>query len=186
MEWVYVTEAGEQVSVIETELEGLVRAGAVRPTTLLWRTGDPDWHPAAEMKPELFSTSTASSAGLTVGRAVLEPLWRRRGWLVPFGLGLLGVGLLRAGFAAAAAWPDAVRLAGVLVSLGIIVVLVSLLARWWVALGRAARSGGLHEARIAMRAGGHVLIAAGLVGAGLLMLATYDLISLAAAAVLNR
>ena len=186
MEWVYVTEAGEQIGVAEAELNGLVLAGAVRSTTLLWRPGDPEWHPAAEVKPELFSAAASSAAGLTVGRAVSEPLWRQRGWLLLAGLGLLAVALLRAWVAGRAAWPDPARLAGVLVSFGIVLGFVFLLARWWTTLGRAARTGGLHDARAAMRAGGHVLVAAGLVGTGLLLLAAYDLISLAAAAVLNR
>jgi hypothetical protein len=129
----------------------------------------------------LFSTSAGTSAGLTVGRAVLEPLWRRRGWLLPCALGLLSVGLLRAWFAGRAAWPDVARLAGVLCSLSVVIVFVVLLLRWSASLDRAASSGGLHEARAAMRAGGHVVIAAGLAGVVLLLLSAYDLISIAAA-----
>lgn len=185
MTWMYVSTTGEPLPAEEGELPGLAQHGLLAPSTLVWHPGRPEWVPAAEVKPEIFGAAAAASASLNLGRAVMEPLWLRRGWLCVLAGGLLGVALLRAGVAAVAAWPDVAKLAGVAVSLLISLVVVGFLIRWWGALGRAASGNGVQEARDAARAGGQVLVLGGVIGLLLLLLAAYDVISLVAQALLR-
>jgi len=185
MMWTYVSTTGEPLEADEAELGGLARHGFLLPSTLIWHAGRPDWVPAAEVKPELFGAGAAGAAGLNLGRAVLEPLWQKRSWLLVLVAGFFGVALLRSGVAAVAAWPDAVKLAGVGFSLAVSLTVAFLLVRWWRLLGRAAATCGLQEAREAARAGGQVVMACGVVGLILLFLTAYDLISLAARTMLN-
>jgi len=185
MSWMYVSTTGEPLSADESELPGLAQHGLLVPSTLVWHPGRPDWVPAAELKPELFSSSASASAGMNLGRAVLEPLWARRGWLLVLAAGMIGVSLLRAGVAAVAAWPDMLRLGGIAASLIIGLVAAGMLARWWRLLKVAQESLGLQEAREAARAGAHVVITCGLIGVLLLLLTAYDIISLLAKAVLK-
>lgn len=180
MDWLYVSANGERLAASEAELAGLAQNGVLKTTTLVWRQGQSDWLSAAEVLPGLFASTPRETAGLNVGRVALEPLWQRRGWLLLLVLGLLGVALLRAGAAAVEAWGDWPKLAGVAVSLLISLVVAGFLVAWWRALREAARAGGLHEARAASRAGGRVLVVCGLLGALLLVLTLYDLISLIA------
>jgi len=181
----YVSTTGEPLEADEAELAGLAQHGLLVPTTLVWHPGRPEWVPAAEVKPEIFGAAAASSAGLNLGRAVLEPLWQRRGWLLVLVSGLLGVALLRAGAAAAAAWPDPAKLAGITMSLLVSLTVATFLVRWWRQLGRAAATNGLQEAREAARSGGQVLVLCGLIGLLLLLLTAYDLISLLARTLLK-
>lgn len=122
---------------------------------------------------------------MNLGRAVLEPLWARRGWLMVLAAGVIGVSILRAGVAAVAAWPDLLRLGGIGAALVIGLVVAGMLARWWRMLKTAQESLGLQEAREAARAGAHVIIVCGIIGVLLLLLTAYDIISLVARAVLK-
>lgn len=184
MTWMYVSTTGEPLEAEESELTDLAQHGLLSPSTLVWHPGRPEWVPAAELKPEIFGASLPS-AGLNLGRAVMEPLWQKRGWLLVLAGGLLGVAVLRAAVAAVAAWPDVPKLAGVALSLLTSVLVVGFLGRWWRRLGRAAATHGLQEAREAAQAGGQVLALCGAIGILLLLLAGYDLISLAARTLLK-
>ena len=181
----YVSSTGEPRAAEESELPGLAQHGLLVPSTLVWHPGRPDWVPAGELKPELFAATAAASAGMNLGRAVLEPLWSKRGWLLVLAAGVIGVSLLRAGVAAVTAWPDMLKLSGIAVSLVIGLVVAGMLARWWRLLKVAQASLGLQEAREAVRAGAHTVIVCGLVGVLLLLLTAYDIISLVAHAVLK-
>jgi hypothetical protein len=185
MTWTYVSKTGEPLAAEEAELAGLAQHGLLSPATLVWHPGRPDWVPVAELKPEIFAPGVAGAAQLNLGRAVLEPLWQRRGWLLVLGGGLLGMALLRAAVAAVAAWPDLMKLSGVGVSLLTSVVVIGLLVRWWRHLNQAARTAGLQDSREAARAGGHVLMACGVIGILLLLLTAYDVIGLVARAILK-
>ena len=182
MTWMYVSTTGEPLPAEESELPGLAQHGLLAPSTLVWHPGRADWVPAAELKPEIFGASVTATAGLSVGRAVLEPLWQRRGWLLVLAGGLLGAALLRAGLGAVAVWPDLPKLALVAGSLLVSLVVIASLIRWWRMLGRAAATHGLQEAREASRAGGLVLVLCGVVGLLLLLAAAYDVIGLVAQA----
>jgi len=185
MTWMYVSTTGEPLEADEAELAGLAQHGLVVPSTLVWHPGRPEWVPAAELKPEIFGAAATSAPGLNLGRAVLEPLWQRRGWLLVLSGGLLGVALLRAGAAAVTAWPDPVKLAGIAMSLVVSLTVIWFLGRWYRRLGRAAASHGLQDAREAARAGGQVLVLCGVIGFLLLLLTTFDLISLIARTLLK-
>jgi hypothetical protein len=185
MTWMYVSRTGEPLAAEESELPGLAQHGLLVPATLVWHPGRPDWVPVAELKPEIFGPGATNSASLNLGRAVLEPLWQRRGWLLVLAGGLLGVALLRTGVAAFAAWPDLLKLGGVGVSFLTSLTVIVFLARWWRQLGRAAATNGLQEARDAARAGGQVLVLCGFLGFLLLLLTAYDVIGLVARAVLK-
>ena len=185
MTWMYVSTTGEPLEADEAELGGLARHGLLGPATLVWHPGRPDWVPVAEVKPELFGAGVVATAGLNLGRAVMEPMWQRRGWLLVLVAGLCGVALLRAGVAAVAVWPDVAQLSGIGASLLVSVGVGWVCLRWWWLLGRAAASNGLQDARVAARAGGHVMVLCGVIGLILLVLTAYDLISLVARAVLK-
>ncbi len=186
MTWIYVTRTGETLEAAESELPGLAQHGLLSPSTLVWHSGRPDWVPIAELKPELFGPGLEHTANLNLGRAVLEPLWQRRGWLLLLAFGLAGVALLRASMSALAAWPDLMKLVGVAVSLLLSGMVVAFLLWWWRQLGRAAATSGLQEAREAARAGGRVVALCGAIGFLLLLLTAYDVISLLAHSVLGR
>lgn len=185
MTWMYVSTTGEPMPAEESELPGLAQHGLLAPATLVWHPGRTDWVPAAEVKPEIFGASATASAGLNLGRAVLEPLWQRRGWLLVLASGLLGATLLRTGLGVAAVWPSLPPLALVAGSLLVSLVVIFSLVRWWRMLGRAAATHGLHEAREAARTGGLVLVLCGVVGLLLLLAAAYDVISLVANSLLK-
>ncbi|MFN0129582.1 MAG: DUF4339 domain-containing protein [Verrucomicrobiales bacterium] len=186
MTWMYLSTTGEPMEAAEAELSGLAQHGLLTPSTLVWHSGRPDWVPAAEVKPELFASGFDRTANLNLARAVMEPLWLKRGWVWVIASGLMGAALLRAGVAALEAWPNGVKLAWVAVSVLVSTAVIAVLIRWAQHLGRAAATSGLQEARDAARAGGRVLVVCGLVGILLMLLAVYDVISLAAHWVLDR
>jgi len=51
MQWYYAINGQRQGPVIETEFERLVRDGVIRPDTLVWRQGMPDWVPYSQVAP---------------------------------------------------------------------------------------------------------------------------------------
>ena len=59
MEWYYATDSNEQRSTTEAELPGLVTNGQIKPSTLVWNENLPDWKPAREVRPDLFSAEPA-------------------------------------------------------------------------------------------------------------------------------
>ncbi len=185
MEWVYVSETGERLTAGEAELASLAHNGVLKPATLVWRAGEPDWQPAVAVKPEIFVSTHAGLPTMTVGRAVLEPLWRRRGWLIPAALGVAAVTILRTARGALIAWPDLAKLVGAVVPLVVGGLVVSLLLNWFSRLGQASRTGEIQEARAAASAGSKVLIVAGVLGAVFFLMVVYDVISVAAHAVLR-
>lgn len=186
MDWVYVSETGERLPASEAELASLVHHGALKPSTLLWRPGAPDWQPAIAVKPELFAGARSSVPAMTVGRAVMEPLWRRRGWLIPAVMGLGAVTILRTARGALIQWPNIAGVAGAGMLLLIGGTLVFLLLNWFTRLAQAARTGELQEARAASAAGAKVIVAAGLVGLAFFLMAVYDVIEVAAHSVLKK
>lgn len=186
MDWVYVSETGERLSASEAELASLAHNGVLKPATLVWHAGAPDWQPAIAAKPEIFAGSRSSLPTMTVGRAVLEPLWRRRGWLIPAVLGLAAITMLRTARGALIQWPNVAGVAGAGMMLLIGGTLVFLLLNWFTRLGQAARTGELQEARAAAAAGAKVIIAAGLLGLAFFLMAVYDVIEVAAHSVLKN
>lgn len=185
MSWMYVTTTGEPQPAEESELPGLARHGLLRPSTLVWHPGRADWAPVGELKPEIFGASASASAGLNLGRTVLEPLWQERGWLTVLAVALLAAGLLRSVLGVMEAWPDPGRLVLAVVPMAVLLVVAWALVGWWRALGRAATTLGLQEAREAARKGGRVLVVGGLVGLLLLLAAAYDVIALVTRAFLK-
>ena len=178
MQWFYATKAGERLGVDEPELEALVRSGAVQPTTLLWNESLPDWRTAAEVRPELFAKTSGPVAPVgAVSRAALEPLIRRRGWLVVMAVGLGMYEVFRAWKEAPEAWGSFGQMAGVLIRLLAALVLVSSLATWAARLGTAGRTGSIEHARDACRSGGWVITFAGLVGGLLGLIILHDVVS---------
>ena len=73
MEW-YYAESGRQVGPIQQEaLEALVRSGAVRPDTLVWQEGMPNWQPYGTVRPAVV---TAEAHPGVVATAVAGPSTR--------------------------------------------------------------------------------------------------------------
>lgn len=54
MSWFYASPDRQSVAVPEEEIASLVAAGTIKPDTLLWRNGLPEWQPAATLRPDLF------------------------------------------------------------------------------------------------------------------------------------
>ena len=178
MQWFYATKAGERLGVDEPELEALVRSGAIQPTTLLWSETLPDWRAAADLKPELFTKTAGPVAPVgAVSRAALDPLIRRRGWLVALAVGLGAYEVFRAWMVAPEAWHDLGKMAGVLIRLLAALAFVSSLVTWAVRLGTAGRTGTIEHARDACRSGGWVITFAGVVGGMIALGVLYDVVS---------
>lgn len=57
--WFYVDSEGQRHQVTEEQLQSLVAAGAVRPATLVWTEGQPQWARASELLPGLFKTASS-------------------------------------------------------------------------------------------------------------------------------
>ena len=55
MQWFFLSDTQEQVPVNEEHIAGLVQTGVIRPNTMMWREGMPQWIAASEVKPELFA-----------------------------------------------------------------------------------------------------------------------------------
>src|SRR5215470_14174312 len=51
MNWYYVNGAQQAGPVDDAQMEGLVRAGQVRPETLVWYEGMPNWLPYGQVRP---------------------------------------------------------------------------------------------------------------------------------------
>lgn len=51
MAWFYATGDQPQGPVSEADLDALVKAGAIRPETLVWREGMADWEPFRKVSP---------------------------------------------------------------------------------------------------------------------------------------
>lgn len=63
--WFYVDSERQQHSVTEEQLQSLVASGAVKPETLMWAEGMPQWLPAAQCAPTLFSRIASAPPPLT-------------------------------------------------------------------------------------------------------------------------
>jgi hypothetical protein len=76
MKWYYVS-GGQQVGPVDdAQIEGFVRAGQVRPETLVWHEGMPNWQPYGQVKPAapgttpappIFTPSTPLTGSATAG-----------------------------------------------------------------------------------------------------------------------
>jgi uncharacterized RDD family membrane protein YckC len=61
MEW-YYTDNGQQVGPVpDAELDNLVKAGKIKPDTLLWRDGMAEWQPYAQVKSSIATTPAGGS-----------------------------------------------------------------------------------------------------------------------------
>jgi uncharacterized RDD family membrane protein YckC len=69
MNWFYADGTQQKGPVSEVELTSLVQQGAIKPETLLWREGQPDWQPLGRVRPDLAATTGAPVIG---GQAVPE------------------------------------------------------------------------------------------------------------------
>lgn len=61
-EWYYVNAAGQRATATEDALPNLVNSDAVRPDTLVWSQGMPDWQPARVALPQLFRSGGGAGA----------------------------------------------------------------------------------------------------------------------------
>jgi uncharacterized RDD family membrane protein YckC len=57
MSWHYAENNASRGPIPDAEFESLVRAGRVRPTTLVWREGMTDWRPLSEVAPALLAAT---------------------------------------------------------------------------------------------------------------------------------
>jgi len=69
MNWFYAEGSQQKGPVSDFDLAALVREGTVRPETLIWREGLPDWQPVLKARPDL---ATSSGAPVLGGMAVPE------------------------------------------------------------------------------------------------------------------
>lgn len=69
MNWFYAEGSQQKGPVSETDLAALVRQGTIKPETLIWREGLPDWQPMLQVRPDLAASSGAPVLG---GMAVSE------------------------------------------------------------------------------------------------------------------
>lgn len=61
--WFYVNDTRQQVQATAAQLAALAASGAVKPDTLVWREGLPEWRPYSELRGELGG-ETAPETGL--------------------------------------------------------------------------------------------------------------------------
>ncbi len=121
MNWFYAEGAQQKGPVSDTDLAALVQQGGIKPQTLVWREGLPDWQPLAQARPDLLATSNAPVlAGMAVPEQSKDLVVQqmREGALMP-GMAFNQPGLRYAGF-----W---IRVGAKLID-GIIIMLVMMLA----------------------------------------------------------
>jgi hypothetical protein len=104
MNWYYLTDRQERVSVGEEQLAPLAAGGVLRPNTLVWRKGMSGWAVCAEVRPELFSESGAG-AGATDARTIEQAraLACHAPWMGVFSAAMILAGAVLMAFTAAAA-----------------------------------------------------------------------------------
>jgi uncharacterized RDD family membrane protein YckC len=67
MNWFYAEGSQQKGPVNEPDLAALVRQGVVKPETLVWREGLPDWQPVSTARPDLIpAAGTPVIAGMAV------------------------------------------------------------------------------------------------------------------------
>jgi uncharacterized RDD family membrane protein YckC len=101
MNWFYADGSQQKGPVSEVDLAALVRQGAVKPETLIWREGLPDWQPLSVSRPDLVPSAGAPVlAGIAVPEQnkdlVVQQM--REGTLLPGGAAANPYGLRYAGF----------------------------------------------------------------------------------------
>jgi hypothetical protein len=183
MRWYYVNETHERMGIEENDLPVLVGAGLVRSHTLLWQPGRADWVAAGELMPELFSAAgrgMAPGAETPIARLALQPLLRWRGWLALLAAAVLAKAVLEVPPAFRQIGSDNAAAAGILLRILVLVALGALITHWLVTLQRASRSGSLDDLRSSARAGGRLILIAGIAGLVYLLSVLYALIRLAA------
>jgi len=60
MSWFYAIDQEQKGPVSEEEFHQLVRAGTIKPKTLVWQEGMPRWVPYLEVAPDIASTSSGA------------------------------------------------------------------------------------------------------------------------------
>ena len=63
MNWFYAEGSQQKGPVSDNDLAALLREGAIKPETLLWREGQPDWQPLSRLRPDLLAGSGAPVLG---------------------------------------------------------------------------------------------------------------------------
>lgn len=127
MNWFYADGPQQKGPLSEAELAALAQQGAIKPETLIWREGLPDWQPLSRARPDLAS---ATGAPVLAGVAVPEQnkdlvvQQMREGALMP-GMPLNQLGLRYAGF-----W---IRVGAKIID-GIVIVVATFLALGLIAL----------------------------------------------------
>jgi uncharacterized RDD family membrane protein YckC len=62
MSWHYAEDNASKGPIPEGAFVALVRAGRVKPTTLVWREGMPEWVPLSEAAPEIITAAAAAAS----------------------------------------------------------------------------------------------------------------------------
>ena len=101
MNWFYADGSQQKGPLTDMALAALVQQGAIKPETLVWREGQPDWQPLSRVRPDLAAATGAPVIG---GVAVTEQSkdlvvqQMREGALAPGGAAANPYGLRYAGF----------------------------------------------------------------------------------------
>lgn len=61
MNWFYADDSGQKGPHTEFDFTNLARNGTIKPTTLVWHEGLPDWQPLTQVRPDLAADSRAPS-----------------------------------------------------------------------------------------------------------------------------
>lgn len=69
MEWYYADASEQQQAVDESQIPGLIAAGTIKRTTLVWNETLPDWKDAGQVRPDWFPASSPEA-----GSPVLAPV----------------------------------------------------------------------------------------------------------------
>jgi uncharacterized RDD family membrane protein YckC len=83
MSWFY-SAGGEQKGPVEVaEFEALIASGVIRPETLVWQPGMPNWQPASDARPDLLPPALPGSISPVPVYVVAPPAGRLYGgfWL---------------------------------------------------------------------------------------------------------
>ena len=100
MNWFYAEGSQQKGPVSDADLAALIREGAIKAETLIWREGLPDWQPLSRARPDLVaSTGAPVPAGMAVPEQNKDLLVQqmREGALMP-GINTNQLGLRYAGF----------------------------------------------------------------------------------------
>lgn len=104
MDWFYITTNKERVRFTEPDVPVLVRGGALRPDSMVWRDGMKEWLSASEVAPEWFRAPKDTSGGreldptigdeLDFSRAVAAALLGSGGWFVAAMAGFVAAAII--------------------------------------------------------------------------------------------